>query len=96
MTTTTTQTRKAIEVDLCTLDSLIDGEPDDGGLGSTLQPIRERLAALLKRDAIASRALGKIADGGCLRHGSLCRARKKAGACAPRIARAAIRNAKEA
>lgn len=36
-----------LEMDLQTLDSLIDGEPDDGGLGSVLRPIRERLAKAL-------------------------------------------------
>jgi len=31
-----------------TLDSLIDGQPDDGGLGSALHPVRTALAASLR------------------------------------------------
>jgi len=31
-----------------TLDSLIDGQPNDGGLGSALQPVRDALAASLR------------------------------------------------
>jgi hypothetical protein len=33
---------------ILTLDSLIDGQPDDGGLGSALHPVRVAMAASLR------------------------------------------------
>ena len=37
------------KADLDSLDSLVDGDPDDRGIGSVLEPIRQRLALLIAR-----------------------------------------------
>ena len=45
-----------------TLDSLIDGEPDDDGLGSMLQPIRDDLAKALRALLATQEAIEADAD----------------------------------
>ncbi len=64
---TTKQAKKGdpgfdLEMDLQTLDSLIDGEPDDDGLGSTLHPIRVRLAKALDALRMTQEAIDADAD----------------------------------